>query len=302
MRLFLFGCVAAAIAMSSPALSQSREKIGTGRIFTNDYLGDNKDRWRTGSYAISVARASGWGGELPSAFGDLIEYRLRSDIIAPENIVTAAPGDRRYVGALSFGMHTHFEKAATEFSVGADLVITGPQTGLGELQSSIHDVMGASIPGVLGNQIPNGFHPTLTLEAGRSINIAPRFSFRPFLEVRAGVETLARAGGDFHFGLLGSDELMVRDVTTGHLYRTTKGEHLGFAAVFGADIAHVEHSTYLPGSSGFELTDARTRVRAGVHWQGEKSSVFYGLTYLGEEFKAQSEGQVVGSVRLNIRF
>ena len=82
MRLFLFGCVAAALAMSSPVLPQGREKIGTGRIFTNDYLGDNKDRWRTGSYAISVAKADGWDGSLPNGFGDLVEFRLRSDIIA----------------------------------------------------------------------------------------------------------------------------------------------------------------------------------------------------------------------------
>lgn len=302
MRLFLFGCVAAAIALAAPVSSQDREKIGTGRLFTNDYLGDNKDRWRTGSYAISIARAYRWDGELPGGFGDLIEYRLRSDIIAPENIVAAAPGDRRYVGALSFGMHSHFQRYGTEFSAGADLVITGPQTGLGELQETIHDIFGASKPGVLGNQIPNGFHPTMTLEAGRSFDLAPNLRFRPFVEVQAGVETLARVGGDLHFGKLGSDELMIRDVTTGHRYRTTKGAYTGFAAVFGADMAHVEHSTYLPSASGFALTDARSRVRAGVHWQGEKSSVFYGVTYLGEEFEAQPEGQVVGSVRLNIRF
>jgi hypothetical protein len=30
--------------------------------------------------------------------------------------------------------------------------------------------------------------------------------------------------------------------------------------------------------------------------------MFYGLTWLGEEFAGQSEGQLVGSVRLSLRF
>ena len=125
---------------------------------------------------------------------------------------------------------------------------------------------------------------------------------RPFVEIQAGAETLARIGGDLQFGRLGLDELMLRDTTTGQRYRVNRGAGTGLAFVLGADIARVEHSIYLPSSDGFVLTNSRKRVRAGVHWQGEKSSVFYGLTWLGEEFKAQPEAQVVGSVRLNIKF
>ena len=47
----------------------------------------------------------GYTGE--EGFGDLIEYRLRAEIIAPRR-GTAAPGDRPYVGAVPMGAHTHF--------------------------------------------------------------------------------------------------------------------------------------------------------------------------------------------------
>ncbi len=301
LRACLASGFAAFLSLSS-APAAERETLGWGRIFTNDFLGDNDDRWRTGSNAISKVTGFGWDGALPDTAGEIIEYRFRSEIFAPDNIVTAAPGDRRYAGVLSFGMHTHFEKRGVELSGGLDLVVTGPQTGIGDFQTEMHRIFGAPTPGVLGNQIPNGFHPTALVEAARTYRISETFTARPFLELQAGAETLVRVGADLHFGRLGQDELWVRDVATGHRYRINRGEHTGFSAVIGGDIAYVEHSIFLPVYDGYVLTDTRSRLRAGVHWQGEKSSVFYGLTWLGEEFAAQPESQVVGSVRLNIRF
>ncbi|MDJ0627996.1 MAG: DUF2219 family protein [Rhodobacter sp.] len=301
-RLFLAGLAVLSLFAASPGVAQGRESLGWGRLFTNDFLGDNRDRWRTGSYVVSKVIGYGWDGQRPERAGEIVEFRFRSETIAPENIVTAAPGDRRYVGALSFGVHTHFQRRGTEISLGGDLVITGPQTGIGDLQTEIHKIVGASVPGVLGNQIPDGFHPTALIEVGRTFRLSPQVQVRPFFEAQAGAETLVRAGGDVMIGRLGQDELLLRDVATGHRYRANRGAHTGFAAVFGADIAHVEHSVYLPVYDGIALTDHRSRLRAGVHWQGRKSSAFYGLTWLSEEFVSQPEGQLVGSVRLNIRF
>lgn len=276
--------------------------MGWGRLFTNDYLGDNEDRWRTGAYVVSKVTGFGWNGTRPQLAGDIIEYRFRSDIIGPDNITSPAPGDRRYVGGLSFGVHTYFQRQGTEIGLGADMVVTGPQTGVGSFQREMHKVFGAPVPAVLDSQIGNGFHPTASVELGRPYQITPNINVRPFIEVRAGAETLVRVGGDVMIGRLGQDELMLRDVATGQRIRSTRGAENGFAFVMGGDIARVEHSVYLPNYNGYELTDSRQRLRAGVHWQGEKSSVFYGLTWLGREFEAQPEAQVVGSVRLQIRF
>ncbi len=302
MRLFLFAGLLCLLVDTLPAAAQGRVTLGWGHLFNNDVLGDGQDRWRTTAAVVSQVKGRGWDGALPTRAGEIIEYRFRGDIIAPANLVNPAPGDRRYAGTLGFGLHTHFQRRGAEISLGADLVFTGPQTGLGELQREIHRALGTTIPTVLGNQIENGFHPTVTLELGRTMTLSQGVELRPFVELQGGVETLARIGADLRIGGIGDGELLLRDAITGQRYRVTDAGNRGWAGVIGADIAHVEHSTYLPSSDGYVLTDSRPRVRAGLHWQGEKSSVFYGVTWLGEEFTAQPEGQVMGSLRLNLEF
>jgi len=50
--------LAATALAALPGISAAdpRETIGWGRSFNNDYFGDNKDRWRTGSYTFSWAQ------------------------------------------------------------------------------------------------------------------------------------------------------------------------------------------------------------------------------------------------------
>ncbi|MEH6738590.1 MAG: lipid A-modifier LpxR family protein [Sulfitobacter sp.] len=282
-----------------------RTKLGYGRLMTNDYFGDGKDRWRTGSWTSSRVWGSQWDGKAPNKFGDLIELRLSSEILAPDNLTRAAAGDRAYAGALSIGAHTHFTWQGLDAALGADMVVTGSDTGLGTFQRAVHKVLGVRQPSqvTLNDQISNGFHPTVVAELGRDLLIAPRVHLRPFLEGRAGAETMVRVGMDLTFGSMGVGELLVRENVTGHRYRVIADEEAtGFSFLLGADIAHVSDSIYLPEEDGFELTDSRDRVRAGVHWQGERATAFYGLTYLGEEFEAQKEGQVVGSIHINLSF
>jgi len=288
--------------MSAAGAEPTRETLGYGRLFTNDYLGDNQDRWRTGSYAVSKVTGFGWSGRLPNRPGDILEYRFRSEILAPSDLTAPPAGDRRWAGVLSAGIHTHFQRAGTEISAGLDLIATGPQTGLGALQEEVHRALGATVPAVLGNQIPDGLHPTLTLEFGRPIALSDTARLRPFAEIQAGAETLVRLGGDLTLGGFGQGDLMLRDVATGHRMRAAGRGDPGLSLILGGDIAHVAHSVFLPEYDGYRPTEARTRLRAGLHWQGARSSVFYGLTWLGEEFQAQPEGQVLGSVRLNLKF
>ena len=86
------------------------------------------------------------------------------------------------------------------------------------------------------------------------------------------------------------------------LSRGTRMAAQGFAFVLGADIAKVESSIYLPTSAGYVLTDTRSRVRTGLHWQNGKRAAFFGMTWLSEEFVAQPEGQVIGSAQISWRF
>ncbi|MEM6759245.1 MAG: lipid A-modifier LpxR family protein [Pseudomonadota bacterium] len=295
--------VSGTIAASADA--QERKRLGYGRLITNDLIGDGEDRWRTGSVASSRVWGPEWTGIAPTSFGDLLELRLHGEIIAPVSLRNFDADDRRYAGALSLGLHTHVQRGAMQYTMGGDLVVIGPQTGLDSFQRELHDVFGITKPSdaVLGNQIDNAFRPTFVFEAGRILNSGPNSTVRPFVEARAGAETLARIGVDWTYGGLGQGELLVRDPVAGQRYRVIEEAWSGFSFTLGADIGHVEHSEFLPDDRGPALEETRGRVRAGLMWQSESGmSSYAGVTYLSEEFDGQDEGQFVGSVRVNFGF
>ncbi len=240
---------------------------------------------------------------MPARFGEILEFRARAEIIAPERLDVVPRGDRRYAGVLSLGVHSHFDLGGFETSLGADLVLTGPQTRLDDVQSFLHDVVGYPEPLVARTQIPNGTYPTLVAEIGRSLRLAPAVTLRPFAEAQVGVETLVRAGVDLSFGHYGEDALMLRDPVSGQRYRAVAGDLVpGLTFTLGGDVARVFDSALLPDGGAAPRKDSRTRLRAGLAWQGKAASVFYGLTWLGKEFETQREAQMVGAFSLTLRF
>lgn len=281
-----------------------RQMLGYGRLTSNDLIGDGKDRWRTGSITSSRVWGYGWDGVAPDRLGQMLELRIQGQIIAPASRENPAPGDRPYAGALSFGLHSHAAFGATDVTVGGDLVVIGPQTRLDQFQDGLHDLLGIADPSsrVRAQQIGNTYRPTVVVEAGRTVPLGARARLRPFAEARAGDESLVRVGADLTFGTLGQGELLVRESITGQRYRVVKAEQSEISFVLGADIAHVFDSVYLPENRGYVLTDSRDRVRVGVNWQSDTTGVFYGITWLGREFEAQTEPQMVGSIKLDIRF
>ncbi|PKQ12580.1 MAG: DUF2219 domain-containing protein [Alphaproteobacteria bacterium HGW-Alphaproteobacteria-1] len=302
-RLFAFA-LGMSVALAGMAGAEGRSRIGYGLIFTNDLIGDGDDRWRSGSVASSRIFAPGWDGQAPSRFGELLELRFNGEIIAPEDLSTPAPVDRPYAGALSLGLHTHIQRAQMEYALGADLVVTGSQTGLDDFQDWLHGIVGGDdiSRATKRAQVDDGFHPTGVFEAGRSFDLGPA-RLRPFAEARMGVETLVRAGADLTFGSLTRGELLVREPVTGQRYRAVRQDVPGHAFILGADFAWVEDSEFFPGRAAVTPEDYRARVRGGVHWEGRSgASLFYGLTWLSEEFEEQNEGQVVGSLQFRLRF
>ncbi len=291
------------IPLGTASNAQSRELLGVGRLFSNDYLGDGRDRYQSGSYARSYVRGpSDWDGT-PQEFGTIREYRLRSGIIASDGIATA-PGDRPYVGMLSFGVHSHFGHDLFRGSVGLDVTAIGPQTGVSRFQKRAHDTLGLAQVRYTNRQLEDDFFIGMTAEAAENVPIVRGIIARPFAELLIGPEDIARFGADVVLGSNISSDILIRDVVTGHLYRGTENPDLsGFSLVLGADMAAVADSVYFPEDSGVIPTDRRGRVRAGMHWQSESdTSLFYGLTYLSPEFEGQPEGQITGSLKLNFNF
>lgn len=301
----IFLCAILPLISAGPGAAQETQILGVGRLFNNDRIGDGQDRWRSGSYVLSVLRGSNWEGRAPAQPGGIIEYRLRSEIIAPRNLNGPGSQDRAYVGALSVGVHTHFSAGGADLSFGLDTVVLGPRTGLADFQTDFHDWVSAPTLGanVVANQVQNDAYLTGLVEMSYPVALADGVSFRPFVQAQYGVEDLARIGGDLIIGAIGHDDLWLRDVVTGQLYAGVEGPARGTSFVLGADFAAIDGSAYFPASFGTLAQDRRFRARAGLHARlGQGWSLFYGATYLGEEYQGQDEGQWIGSVHVRFSF
>lgn len=289
----------------SKSVTQERVTLGWGRMFTNDQLGDGKDRWRSGSYSVSRLRGPAWQGHDAAAFGDVLEFRGQAAVLAPANLRTPAAGDRRYAGLITFGVATHFGWQSHDVALGAELAVTGSKTGVGGFQKWFHNLADIQPPSaaVLNAQIGNRLHPGLQGEIGHSLPLGNSVTARPFAEARLGVESLVRLGADLTIGQLGKGGLMLRDVTSGQRYRGIEGNRTeGLSLTLGGDVAHVFGSALLPSGGAATAEQQRYRLRAGLHWQGPRAAVFYGVSYLSSEFVQQHEGQLVGALSLNLRF
>lgn len=291
-------------AMATVAVAQEgRETLGLTRLFTNDTLADRRDRWRSGAFSVSAFRGTGWDGSLPERPFSLMEYRFRGEAITPDNLSRPAPGDRLYAGTWWLGAHTHFDLQGLEVTAGADIAVTGEQSGIRSLQSSIHDLFSMPRVDLERYQVDDGVYLHATLEVARGLHWDAG-EFRPFVEFQAGVETMARAGFDLTFGALGQGGLRARDPITGQRIAgiTNIGDEGGWSLLLGADTAWVDSSIFLPEDRGFQVEDTRHRVRAGANYGFGQSNLFYGVTWLSEEFVGQPEAQMVGSLSIDIRF
>lgn len=291
------------LSLSSGCLADESQVLGYGRLFSNDFLGDGHDRWRSGSFVMSQLRGPADLAGLPADLGQLIELRFRTEIIAPRKLSGSGPFDRPYAGLLSLGLHTHFENGNTEYSLGADLVTVGEGTGISSLQRMFHETsLGDRFSG-FAPELDDAVYPTVLTEIARRVYLSDLIELRPFLEAQAGVETFFRIGGDVTFGNRCGNELRVRDVTTGFRYWAvscpTTGELQGF---LGADVAYIFDSKLLPSSFGVEARKVRPRARIGLRYSFEHGSIFYGLTWLGKEFEGQRSDQLTGSLSISIRF
>ncbi|SMH40274.1 lipid A-modifier LpxR family protein [Maritimibacter sp. HL-12] len=310
-RLFhLVAGLVAALALAAPAMSETpggRGYLGWSYLINNDWLGDGDDRWQSGGSSNSFLFGPAGLTEAPEDWGRLIEVRSRFQVISPDNFTAPAAWDRRAAGVITTTLNTHVQRRGFELSAGAGLAFTGPRTGLIRFQNRLHELTPANDPMVppfvAAAQIGDAVYPTLQGEAARRFRLSDHAVLRPFVEVQAGVESLARIGADLFIGPAFDGGLLLRDGTSGFAYRgLDAGGQPGVSLVIGADTARVFSSALLPAADGYRLTPLRHRARAGVMFEGDRLSVFYGGAWLGREFAAQPRGQVSGVLQVNFRF
>lgn len=287
--------IALLLGFAAPA---SAETLGWGRIFSNDYFGDGHDRWRAGAFTLSHVSGRGWDGTPPAMPEGLVELRLRTEIIAPAR-TRAGRDDRPYVGISAFGAFLHQSIGPFEAATGGEILAIGPSTGHSALQEGVHEVLGFDPPRGTDRQLGDALHLHAQSEVALPLRPHARLTLRPFAAFEAGSEEIARAGVDAIWGGIGHRDLWLRDPVTGQPYRGIEAETTGLALVAGADAALLGDSVFLPDRTALD----RRRARIGLHWQpGPEVRLFYGLSWLSEEFEGQHESQVLGSLKLEFGY
>ena len=310
-RLFGAAFLCLGVFAQTAAAQDGHKTLGLTSFFANDGICDGivkfpsdgaNDRWRSAGFGVHAVRGESWSGSLPMLPFEIIEYRFRLEVMAPDNLRRPDSDDRLFAGSLWAGAHTHLAWRGFEVTAGADLVITGEQSGVRRLQANIYDWLGDSEVNVEDHQVDDGIYLHGTGELAKTMALGWG-ELRPFFEVQAGVENLLRVGADLTVGGLGQGGLRIREPITGQRIASISTiADGGWSFLAGADVAFVARSIFLPESRGYTVEPMRYRLRAGANYGFANRNLFYGLTYMSEEFSIQTEGQFLGTVSLMRRF
>jgi hypothetical protein len=289
----------AGLLAAGGAAAEERVLLGGSYAIGNDSIGQARDRWQSSQLMGSLF--FGPDVDRPRALAPwrLLELRFSHQLVTPESLDAPAPDDRPFAGAFAVEILTHGTLGGAEVTLGGGVVATGPGTGTFRFQRWLHERLGYPLPETGGREVADGLHATVTGEVGRSFGHGP--AVRPFVELRGGVETLARAGVDLTWGAFGTRRVTVREPVTGQRVAALWGPREdGWSFTAGIDAAAVGDSVFL-AEAGL-APEPRLRVRAGVHWQGGRWRLTYGAAWLSPEFEGQREGQVVGLVQVGLDF
>jgi hypothetical protein len=289
--------------LATGAVKAQNVLIGRSAALNNDYLGDNEDRWQTASYSSSWLFSSSL--ELRQmGIGPRFEVRARGQIVTPEKLNGTPPaGSRPYAGYIGAAAFSHYTFRGWDVAVGAEFGILGPSSGMSDLHIALHDVLAENEPKGWSTQVADRFLFTPVVEAGYKVGgVDGGAMVRPFVTAQAGVEDILRAGVDVSLGIDRDLTQPIRDIITGQQFPVRYDTLDQIQLTFGVDVASVEGSEFFPATHTAVAEDTRTRVRGSIFAPLGAADVNYGLTWMSEEFTAQSEPQLLGSIGVEFRF
>lgn len=299
MTSYLLATVTALAVTASPLAAQVLIPDGEVSNFTNDYFGDGHDRWHSGSYQKSYFFDEITGSQLFKK----LELRGRTQIVTPWKGDVVAGEDRPYSSAIALGAFVHGSAGILETRAGGEFIISGDQTGLPNLQAFAHDSLGMS-----GSYNPltrddphldDAFGFRGEAEVAFKSQMSETFMMRPFAEQTFGVDQASTVGVDVVWGTLSANEVWTRDAVTGQLLSASKRNADLFTLVAGVDYSNVSKSMHFEEGSYAELQNEQYRVRVGSITRIHNMTLFFGQTWLSEQFVGQPEVQRVGSMAID---
>jgi len=251
-------------------------------------------------------------------------FCLGQNIYTPKDTTSTAlvPNERPYAGWLYLGVGVAWKTAEVRNTLVLDVGVVGPWSYAKETQRAIHDALGQTHPNGWANQLHNELGITgvflrdwrLPIHARR---VGLNCELLPHAGVAVGnVQTYANVGGELRMGINLPDDFGTTGITPS---ATTSTPVDGLEAapqaksnfglyVFGrVDGRAVVHSIFLDGntfghSHSVDRKWAVADLSVGLGTYYKNTKLAYALVYRTEEYKGQQEGQVFGTLSVNITF
>ena len=249
---------------------------------------------------------------------------IGQNIYTPDNTEATAlvPGDRPYAGWLYLGVGVVWKNAQVRNSLVLNIGVVGSWSYAQEAQRLVHDLRGLNHPNGWDNQLHNELGVVAVYEREwrwpkQERRIGFDWEFIPHAGIAVGnVQTYANAGAELRAGFNLPDDFGT--VPIGPVATTStpvdgaqgarRSRHSVGAYVFGrADGRAVAHDIFLDGNTFGHSASVERKwfvadlsVGAAVNYRNTKLA--YAFVYRTKEFYGQKEGQLFGTLSVNVAF
>lgn len=251
-------------------------------------------------------------------------FALGQNIYTPDNTEAfgPVPNDRPYSGWLYVGLGVVWKDADVRNSLVLDIGVVGSWSYAQEAQRLVHDMRDLDHPNGWDNQLHNELGFMLVYERKwRWPHKSRRSGFDWEILPHAGaavgnVQTYANLGAELRFGLNLPDDFGTGSISTasttstpvdGAMSADRAWFDLGMYAFARVDGRAVARNVFLDGNTfgssasvGHKLFVADVSV--GVAMNIKNTKIAYAFVYRTEEYDAQQEGQVFGTLSINWSF
>ncbi len=253
-----------------------------------------------------------------------LAFSFGQNIYTPDNTEATErlEGDRPYAGWLYLGLGFIWKNAEVRNSLVLNIGVVGSWSYAEEAQRVVHEARGLDVPKGWDNQLHNELGVVAVYERSwrwprHERRIGLDWEFLPHAGVALGnVYTYANLGGEFRVGLnlpddFGTAVIGPAATTSTPVERGQTAERarfdLGLYVFARADGRAVAHNIFLDGNTFGNSASADRKslvgdLSVGASLNYHDTKITYAVTYRTEEFEAQKEGQLFGSVTFNVAF
>ncbi|MDB6149078.1 MAG: hypothetical protein JWQ44_526 [Chthoniobacter sp.] len=259
------------------------------------------------------------------AFQKNLSFSLGQNIYTPDNTeaLERLDDDRPYAGWLYLGFGVAWKNADIRHSLSLNIGVVGSWSYGEEAQRVVHEARGLAVPKGWDNQLHNELGVLLAYEATwrwpkHERRVGLDWEFLPHLGFSVGnVLTAVNVGGEFRFGVNLPDDFGTPGIEPSATTSTPVegAERAGRARKFDlgmylfarADGRAIAHTVFLDGNTFGNSASADKKVlvadlSVGASLNYKDTKVTYAVIYRTQEFEAQEEAQLFGSVSFNFAF